>query len=203
MVLPVHNAQSDLVRQVEDILEVLPELARRFELLIVDDGSTDGTEEVAHELACQYPQVLVARHASRQGPAAALHTGLEKTNGDIVFVQDPRRPIRPADVRRLWQLRAEEDLVIARPAPSDEPVGANLIERLMTWGVALTGRPTKVTGSGGIQMVRRDGIDELRRGTSRRFPPGVKRFLCAGKADDEAANRPDLLSRLKNLAVGQ
>ena len=46
VIVPVHNAQNDLAGQVADLLEVLPELTCDFEVLIVDDHSTDSTEEV-------------------------------------------------------------------------------------------------------------------------------------------------------------
>ena len=57
VLLPVYNAQHRLERQVAEILDVLPELTSRFELMIIDDGSTDDSFEVARHLALKYPQV--------------------------------------------------------------------------------------------------------------------------------------------------
>ena len=51
VLLPIHNAQHRLERQVAEILDVLPELTSRFELLIIDDGSTDDSFEVARHLS--------------------------------------------------------------------------------------------------------------------------------------------------------
>ncbi|MFV1964260.1 MAG: glycosyltransferase family 2 protein [Pirellulaceae bacterium] len=88
VVLSVHNAEKTLSQQVTHLLDVLPDLAQRFELLILDDGSTDRTEEVAHELARDYPQLRVARHNKRMGADANLQTALEETTGDVVVLQD-------------------------------------------------------------------------------------------------------------------
>jgi hypothetical protein len=88
VVLSVHNAEKTLSRQVNRLLDMLPDLAQRFELLILDDGSTDHTEEVAHELAKDYPQLRVARHDQRRGSDAAVQTALDNTCGEILLLQD-------------------------------------------------------------------------------------------------------------------
>jgi glycosyltransferase involved in cell wall biosynthesis len=88
VVLSVHNAEKTLSRQVNRLLDMLPDLAQRFELLILDDGSTDHTEEVAHELAKDYPQLRVARHEQHLGSNAALQTALENTSGELLVLQD-------------------------------------------------------------------------------------------------------------------
>ena len=69
VILPLYNAEATLARQVGQLLDVLPDLATRFEILVVDDGSTDHTDEIAHDLRQQYPQLKIARSdASHSGP---------------------------------------------------------------------------------------------------------------------------------------
>ena len=63
IILPVYNAQATLARQIGQLLDVLPDLASRFEILVVDDGSTDHTGDIAHQFRQQYPQLKIARHA--------------------------------------------------------------------------------------------------------------------------------------------
>ena len=137
VVLPVHNAESTLARQVAELLDVLPELTSSFEVLIVDDGSTDQTEESAQELAREYPQLRVIRHAQRRGIPAVVQTGMEETSGDVVFVHDEQLPLRPSDLRRLWSLRpvgsASGRRLLTKAAAADNP----LVGRLMFWGSQL------------------------------------------------------------------
>jgi cellulose synthase/poly-beta-1,6-N-acetylglucosamine synthase-like glycosyltransferase len=94
ILLPVHDAQSTLAETVGEVLEVASDLSDRFELLIIDDGSTDATGEVAAELTRHYPQIRILRHHRRLGNEAAVRTGLAESSGELVFVrQEGRRAL--------------------------------------------------------------------------------------------------------------
>ena len=136
IVLSVHNAEQTLALRVRELLDVLPDLTAQFEVLIVDDGSTDQTDEVAHDLSKQYPQLQAVRHPIQRGAEAALQTGLELTNGDVLFMQDGHEPIRPSRIRQLWETRrdAAQPLNAAQTRAPREPAW---LERLEAWGAAL------------------------------------------------------------------
>lgn len=160
VVLPVHNAETTLTHNVYELLDVLPEIATRFEILIVDDGSTDQTEEIAHELARSYPQVRVVRHARRRGASAAIQTGMTRTMGDVVFVHDEATPIRASELRSLWSMRNDRELVMARaemPCPFPSP---HVLDRLSAWGDQMHDAPAAL-GFAGMQMIRREAVEEL------------------------------------------
>jgi glycosyltransferase involved in cell wall biosynthesis len=105
VLLPVFNAQQSLETGVTEILELLPELSPRFELCILDDGSTDDTAEFARDLAARYPQIVVIRHPVRLGLAEAIQTGLDHTQGEVVLIGNEDYQLEPDDLRTLWQLR--------------------------------------------------------------------------------------------------
>jgi len=107
VVLPVYNAQNSLPHLISQMLDILPDVASEFEVLVVDDGSTDQTEEVARDLAIQYPQVHVARHTERLGGEAVIRTGEERTRGKVVIVQQENTAFGQADLQRLCQMDGE------------------------------------------------------------------------------------------------
>jgi glycosyltransferase involved in cell wall biosynthesis len=88
VLMPVKNAQATLSSNVHDILDLATDSIERFEVLIIDDGSTDATSEVAHELTSSYPQVRLIRHGTPQGEEAAIRTGLKRSQGDVVVMRD-------------------------------------------------------------------------------------------------------------------
>ena len=161
VILPVHNAQSTLPGQVHDLLEVLPDLTESFDVLIVDDGSMDATEEVAHDLAVRYPQIRVIRHAHRTGGQTAVRGALQHCDGEIVFVHGENRGANPGELYRLWQMRRDEDLVMAYHEPTAELPQEGLLQRLRAWGVALKRVPMPVANYGGVQMIRRHAVHPI------------------------------------------
>ena len=60
IVWPIQNAERTLAKNVRHLLDILPDLSEQFEILLLEKGSTDQTEEVAHELSVQYPQLRFA-----------------------------------------------------------------------------------------------------------------------------------------------
>jgi cellulose synthase/poly-beta-1,6-N-acetylglucosamine synthase-like glycosyltransferase len=88
VLLPVQDAQATLADTVTEVLEMAADLSDRIELVIIDDGSTDATSEVADELSRRYPQVRSIRHGKPLGRDAALRAGMAKSRGEVVFVRD-------------------------------------------------------------------------------------------------------------------
>jgi cellulose synthase/poly-beta-1,6-N-acetylglucosamine synthase-like glycosyltransferase len=92
ILLPVHNAQAALADMVAEVLEVASDLTPSFELVIIDDGSTDATSEVADELTRHFPQVRMIRHHHHLGRHKAVRTGIAISRGDVVLVRNQGRP---------------------------------------------------------------------------------------------------------------
>jgi glycosyltransferase involved in cell wall biosynthesis len=157
IVVPISNAETTLARQVHRLLDILPDLTNRFEVVIVDDASVDHTVDVARDLAAQYPQVRLIRHRQTMGTEAALRTGLQWASGHTVFVQEDAASLSPADLRRLWALRNDEELVMARSQPRPGIFDDRLLARLSQWGRNLQ---TAAAG-GGIHMIRRSAVERL------------------------------------------
>jgi dolichol-phosphate mannosyltransferase len=93
ILLPVRNAQSTLASTVTRVLEMAADLNERFEVVIIDDASSDYTIEVAHDLCTRYPQIRVLRHKTPLGEDAAVRSVLAQIRGEVICVRDRRGPI--------------------------------------------------------------------------------------------------------------
>ena len=114
--LPVRNAEGTLAETISEWLEVLPELTSRFEMVVVDDCSSDATIEIADELGGAYPQLVVVRHSQPRGRSAAIATGLRRARGEMIFLADEDCDLSLGEVRKLWIGLEEHELVLGRPA---------------------------------------------------------------------------------------
>ena len=103
LVLPVCNAEQTLAENLLHVFDVLSDLTSHFEVLLVDEGSTDHTPELAHDLALKYPQLRIARPAKNADESSAIQATLEQARGDVILIQQPHAPFRPSRVRRLWE----------------------------------------------------------------------------------------------------
>jgi dolichol-phosphate mannosyltransferase len=97
VLLPVKDAQATLTSTVHEVLDLATDSGSQFELLIIDDGSTDATSEVAHELTRDYPQIRVFHHKESLGHEAAVSTGLRWSRGEMVVVRDESGRFRMID----------------------------------------------------------------------------------------------------------
>jgi glycosyltransferase involved in cell wall biosynthesis len=172
ILLPIHNAQDRLENQVAVILDVLTELTSRFEVLIIDDGSSDDSFEVARHLSLVYPQVTAMRHPLRLGLAQAVNSGLERTGGDLVLVGDERHGVRADDLRRLWHSYAEQsasELLAEEVGGSRMSAGhSRWFEKMLAWK---PNRRQSATSSRAIdrqEWTEKQQADEIVRGIKRR-----------------------------------
>ena len=85
---PAFNDGASIGKVVADALAVLPQLTADYEVIIVDDGSTDDTAEVLNRLVATNQHVRVVRHETNRGYGAALQTGFRNATKDLVFYTD-------------------------------------------------------------------------------------------------------------------
>jgi len=111
LVLPCHNEVENLTWLLPHIAEVLPGLARSYDVVIVDDGSTDGSGETATRLAAGLGMRLrVLRHPQKSGYGITVGDGLRAATGDFVAFTDADGQFEVADLALLVALLDHADL---------------------------------------------------------------------------------------------
>ncbi len=110
--MPAFNDQESIARLVTDALDVLPTLSEDFEVLIVNDGSSDGTRAVLDGLASQFPSVRVIHHERNQGYGAALRTGFMNASKELIFYTDGDGQYEVRELAMLYPLLTPEVSVV-------------------------------------------------------------------------------------------
>jgi len=107
---PAHNEEANLEALVREALETLPTLADTFEIIAVDDGSTDTTPAIADSLTAANPGIVRAvHHPTNLGYGEALRSGFGAARYDLVTFIDGDRQFKVADLARLTARLAAAD----------------------------------------------------------------------------------------------
>lgn len=98
---PCYNEAANIPLFIQDALEVLPTVARQFEIIIVNDGSKDGSGAVADVFADQDKRIRVVHHETNRGYGAALRSGFDAARYDWVFFTDGDLQFRLAQIKKF------------------------------------------------------------------------------------------------------
>jgi glycosyltransferase involved in cell wall biosynthesis len=104
LVLPAWNEEDYVERAITRALAVLPRVTDDFEIVVVDDASTDRTWELLQGLARRHPQLRIVRHATNQKLGGSLKTLFATATKDIVVYSDIDLPWDLGEIERAIRL---------------------------------------------------------------------------------------------------
>jgi dolichol-phosphate mannosyltransferase len=169
LILPTYNEAENLDRIVRAALPRLAEAAPEHHVLVVDDGSPDGTGAIADRLAEELAEVEVLHRPAKQGLGRAYIAGFEHALGrgaDLVIEMDADFSHDPADLPRLIRAADRADLVLgSRYVPGGGVENWGLRRRLLSRGGSLYAR--KLLGlkirdlTGGFKCFRRETLERI------------------------------------------
>jgi glycosyltransferase involved in cell wall biosynthesis len=112
---PAWNEEDYVERSVSRALEVLPKLTNDFEIIVVNDASTDRTQEICEALAKKIPQLRIVTHAQNLKLGGAMRSGLAASTKDIVIYSDIDLPFDLKELERAIHLMGylEADMICA------------------------------------------------------------------------------------------
>jgi len=126
---PCYNEQGNIAGVVEKALAVLEKLNADFEVIIVDDGSIDGTGTIADELAGENDRVKVVHHRTNLGYGAALQSGFKAATKELVFYTDGDGQFDIKEMPALLTLMEKCDIVSCYRLNRQD----NLVRKINAW----------------------------------------------------------------------
>jgi len=130
LVLPAYNEAEGIAQAVREADEALRQLVRRYEILVVDDGSRDATAAVVQSLQPRFPRVRLLRHAANRGYGAALRTGFRAAAFANVAFTDADCQFDLSDLGYLLPLAGHYPVVVGFRRDRQDP----WLRRFYSWG---------------------------------------------------------------------
>lgn len=159
LIIPAYNEASNIGPVIRSLFEQFDgERIVDYELIVVNDGSSDATGEVAREFARKNARVIVVDHPVNRGIGAAIKSGLQVAKGDYICVSSADGEIAPEDIVQLYRLSDGIDMVTSArrriKLQNRNLISGvhNLLIRIL-FGYAMSGRE-------GIYVVRKSLLDD-------------------------------------------
>lgn len=162
VVIPLLNEAGTLRALHEKLIEVLTAVGKPYEILFVNDGSTDESASILDELAAADPHVGVIHFRRNFGKAAALDAGFRRARGDVVFTMDADLQDDPEEIPNFLAKLAEGwDLVSGWKQKRRDPLAKTLPSKLFNRTVSLVSGLKLNDFNCGFKAYRREAVEGL------------------------------------------
>jgi len=133
VVIPAYNEEEAIGPCVEELHGVLEALGRPYEIVVVDDGSTDGTVRELLARKGRMPQLVILRLEGNHGQSAAFDAGFKAARGRIIVTMDADQQNDPADIPRLLELTGRWDVVCGYRSKRHDSLVRRVSSRIANW----------------------------------------------------------------------
>lgn len=130
VVLPAHNEEDNITHTIAGVVQALQKQVRDFEIIVVNDGSTDRTGSILASLARQDDQIHVVTHPVNRGYGAALVSGFNAVHKELIFFMDSDGQFDITDLRRFFPYIQDYDAIIGYRIRRQD----SWLRRLNAWG---------------------------------------------------------------------
>jgi glycosyltransferase involved in cell wall biosynthesis len=173
VVVPLLNEEHSLEALYHEIANALESLDQEFEVVFVDDGSTDGSLSVLARMHDELPNVVVIHLRRNFGKAAALQAGFLEAKGDLVVTIDADLQDDPAEIPKLLaKLDEGFDLVSGWKTRRNDPLARRIFSRIFNWSTGVISGVRLHDVNCGLKAYRAEVLQGLRiYGELHRFIP--------------------------------
>ena len=162
IVVPVLNERDSLPHLHEELTRVLGEVGKSYEIIVVDDGSTDGSVEFVRDVVKDDPAVTLVELRRRFGKATALQAGFRVSSGDVVITLDADLQDDPKEIPRfLDALDDDYDLVSGWKEDRKDPIGKTIPSKFFNYVTSRMSGLKLQDFNCGFKAYRREVIEDL------------------------------------------
>lgn len=192
IVLPCFNEEGCVEALTDEIAGAVAPLGLRYEILFVDDRSTDGTLAALRRAGSKHREVRIVRHAENCGESAATASGFHRARGAVLIVMDSDQQNDPADIPRLLEaLRGHDCVATRRRRREDDWVKRFSSKVANAFRNAVTGVPGVSDAGCTYRAIRREALQELLVFNGmHRFLPTILRLQGFRVTEIEVNHRP-------------
>jgi glycosyltransferase involved in cell wall biosynthesis len=178
VVLPAYNEAESLPRVIPELARTLDRLFPRWEILVIDDGSTDDSEAMLDRLQTEYPSLRTIRQRRNFGKSEALRTAFDVVDADLVALMDADGQDDPAElVKLIAGLDAGYDLVTGRRSVRHDRFVKRTTSKLYNWTTAKVSGVEGRDFNSGFKLMRGDVAKSLDMyGEMHRYIPQLAAF---------------------------
>jgi glycosyltransferase involved in cell wall biosynthesis len=176
LVIPVYNERDNLEPLMREIDASLADASWRYEILMVDDGSSDGSEEVLRRLQAAHPELRVVRFVRNAGQTAAMEAGFRRARGPVVVTLDADLQNDPADIPRLVRELEGWDAVVGVRSVRRDSLVRRVSSRIANYVRNRLSDETITDTGCSLKAYRKEALDRLKlyRGMHRFLPTLLK-----------------------------
>jgi len=193
LIIPVFNEQENLKQLYKEITASCEELDKSYQVVFVDDGSTDNSLDILIEMQKKDPRIRVIRLRKNFGQTAALSAGFDHSQGDIVITLDADLQNDPSDFGKLiHKIEQGYDLVSGwRKKRKDKLLTRRIPSKIANWIISMITRVKLHDYGCTLKAFRRDVIKNINLyGEMHRFIPAIASNIGVSIAEVKVNHRP-------------
>lgn len=173
IVIPIKNEEENINDLIQEIEPVMESLAQKWELICIDDGSTDRSLLILQDLCKKKPHMRILSFTRNFGQSAAFAAGFKAAQGEIIITLDGDRQNDPADIPKLTAAISDCDLVVGWRVNRKDTFQKKIVSRISNWiRSRLCGDGIHDTGCS-LKVYRKEAICNIK------MYRGMHRFLPA------------------------
>ncbi|MFO8016899.1 MAG: glycosyltransferase family 2 protein [Candidatus Woesearchaeota archaeon] len=192
IVIPVYNEEENVSPLYKELREVLSSLKKSYEIIFVDDGSTDKTKDKVRSISGKDRKVKLVSFRRNRGKSAALMAGFDKSRGGIIFTLDGDLQDNPKEIPKfIERINRGYDLVSGWKFRRHDPITKTLPSRFFNFLTRVLTGVSVHDSNCGFKAYRKEVVNSLRiYGELHRYIPSLTHWMGFRVGEVKVKHRP-------------